>query len=450
MTHALHGERGERKRESTQKLRKPLARILKSIDADSPTASTPQEAGCELAAGKLCLSSGKIGREEKGRRKRPGSDAPRGRAQGALRSDSDEASTTVTADNNSTKLILASTRMESQPLRFPDLGMDLGIIEKAVTQFNSLKGRLRVSVTHSCQLHCQFCHQEGIEGHWKPVHIEVDFLLRVVKSYAHLGGMYVELTGGEPTLHPRIADLIDVTADNAHHLTLCTNGLLLNRVQGKITERKINLIKLSLHAMDEKAGSKALLGQAWDLERLKRNVSNALDAGAKIQVIFTHTQVNREHLEPILQLALAWKVDVQVVDLINSPFRRPGATLGYVPGDQTDQIISCHSELRYIARDRAGSILRVYRTPAGARWEVKDYHYGVLHSDMCIGCNLKDDCGEGIYALRVDANGLVKPCLLRGDLQASLPLRGEDSNGAYLKVLAGALGMMMAGHLEWS
>ena len=335
------------------------------------------------------------------------------------------------------------------PIRFvrrPVPGRDYG---ESYRQFNELQGRLRVSVTHACQLHCRFCHQEGIDAHWQKIAIDPGFFSRLVRSYADSGGRLVELTGGEPTAHPKIGALIDVVSDTEAQTILCTNGLKLDRVMPQITAGRIDLIRLSLHATDSGTQAKSLLGQSWSFERLRANVEKALQQRTKFQLIFTHSGQNTQYLASVLELALQWNVDLQVVDLITSRAHRPAEELGYVAGAEGQRIIEARGvRLEREVRDRTGAVLKLYRTPSGQSWEVKDYHFGLLHSSMCGGCKLRQDCGEGIYALRVDSLGVVKPCLLREDLQDTLST--QSSEEAIRSTLGRNLEMMLSGPLQWN
>lgn len=320
-------------------------------------------------------------------------------------------------------------------------------IAPVAQKFNAMQGRLRVSVTHACQLRCRFCHQEGIDRHWEAVHIDPGFLAKIVTAYSNLGGRYIELTGGEPTIHPNIGQLVDAVAGKNRSIILCTNGLRLDRVQDQIERKKFDLIRLSVHATDTSQPTKTLLGAAWNFDLLSRNVENVLPSGVRIQLIFTHTQQNSHYLESVLDLALSWNVELQVVDLIASRANRPAEELGYVGGDEAESVMHRWATLERIVNDRTGAVLKIYRTPKGKAWEIKDFHYGVLHTEMCNGCAKRQICGEGIYALRVDADGIVKPCLLREDLQRTLT---EQDTKEFERVLEGMLRQMLAGGMQWT
>lgn len=316
-------------------------------------------------------------------------------------------------------------------------------IAHAMERFNRKQGKLRVSLTHACQLRCSFCHEEGIEQHWTPTHIGDDQLSAVLASYARLGGRFVELTGGEPLLHPRIATLLEVIAGFRLHSTLCTNGLLLRRVLPQLRKNCVQLVKVSLHAPETSVQTAGLLGRAWSFEKVSAGIRDVLDTGSKIQLLFTLTESNLPGLGRVLDHALRWGVDMQLVDLIRSRSKDARAELGYLGPEVIERHVLPLAALVKTDFDRTGATLKIYRTQAGATWEVKDARFGLYHSEMCSGCRLAADCGEGVYALRVDPTGRFKPCLLRKDLD--VPTSDGLRSGVALDSTIGSLIHLMVG-----
>ena len=300
--------------------------------------------------------------------------------------------------------------------------------QAAVAKFNRMQGKLRVSLTHACQLRCKFCHQEGIEAHWRPVHLQPWRLREMLKSFTALGGHYVELTGGEPLLHPQIGEMLEIAHVHSRHITLCTNGLLLHRVLPALRCGHVQTVKVSLHAPADTPETTALLGRAWKFERVSRGIETALAAGAKVQLLYTLTEKNARGLPAVLDLALKWGVNFQLVDLIRSRNSDMRPELGYLNAELLEKHVAPRARFQNCEFDRTGATLKIYRTSAGASWEVKDSRFGLFHSAMCSGCSLKADCGEGVYALRVDALGRFKPCLLRADLDVQGPAGGRAPN----------------------
>lgn len=44
---------------------------------------------------------------------------------------------------------------------------------------------------------------------------------------------------------------------------------------------------------------------------------------------------------------------------------------------------------------------------------------------MCNGCAKRNECGEGVYALRSGVDGVWKPCLLNHDLNTKFTQLGD-------------------------
>ncbi|MDB5703278.1 MAG: cyclohydrolase subunit MoaA [Sphingomonas bacterium] len=320
----------------------------------------------------------------------------------------------------------------------------------AIELFNRMYGRLRVSVTHQCQLRCHFCHREGIADHWVSRSMAVRNFDALAQAYAQIGGKYLELTGGEPTLHPEIDQLLRLARASGCDVILCTNGLRLDRALAAAEAQCVQLVRLSLHHDgSDPEGARRLLGKGWSFDRIERNLNKLLELDVPVQLIFTHTGANEGQLDAVLRRAFAWGVDVQVVDLIPSRVADSSDELGYRTGEQAELIVSHYAQLEQTVTDRTGAILRRFKTPSGASWEVKDSHFGVLHSGMCARCSLRSKCGEGIYALRIDSLGVIKPCLLRSDLEEIMPI--ESTAGHQIEgILEGAIMRMLADPLDWN
>ena len=81
-------------------------------------------------------------------------------------------------------------------------------------------------LTDGCNLKCLHCYREcepGI-GNW----LDTPEALRILSELAGLGVRTIELTGGEPTIHPRFREIIEFSLRNFKMVALITNGVLLN------------------------------------------------------------------------------------------------------------------------------------------------------------------------------------------------------------------------------
>lgn len=300
-----------------------------------------------------------------------------------------------------------------------DESMHNSVVRPSVNRFNQLSGRLRISVTHSCQLSCKFCHREGIDSHWQPIHMSIEFFQSLVDSFSHIGGREINLTGGEPLMHPQISDLIERASNPQWKLALCTNGLLLERVFPQVERKLLDEIKLSLHATSDDIG-KEMLGEVWSQAKLERNIETAIGLGANIKLNYTYTQVNSSCIEDILHKASKWDVDLMILDLIATRWSENDNGLGRLSVKELETLFAQYARPVGIIADNTGCKLRLYKTPTGKNWTLKDADYGLLFTKMCRNCALRNICGEGVFVLRVDANHVFRPCLLRKDLEQSI------------------------------
>ena len=88
-----------------------------------------------------------------------------------------------------------------------------------------------VTITSACNLDCPICYVHNKnEGAF---HMTVDDFGRILDHLReeHAGEVdLVNLTGGEPTLHPQLLELLELARDaGVHRVSICTNGLRLAR-----------------------------------------------------------------------------------------------------------------------------------------------------------------------------------------------------------------------------
>lgn len=314
----------------------------------------------------------------------------------------------------------------------------------ALDVFNRHVGRLRVSVTHACQLHCLFCHQEGIENHWRPIHMPPTTFSAMLSAFSSLGGREVNVTGGEPLVHPHISELLSILSGFDGYRALCTNGLLLERVADLITPSSIDEVKISVHAQDDIVG-KQLLGRAWSKEKLGRGLEFLAVAGVNFTMNFTVTSSNRHELVSVLDLAEEFGGNVLIIDLISTRWNPEQRGLGRVEFNEAERLVRGRATHLQRMVDRTGCVMDRYVRPDGRFITIKDVTKGLMHTGMCAGCSVKDRCGEGVFVLRADAERTLRPCLLRRDLERrDLNVDVDDSVGNWTIRLRDMIEFMMA------
>jgi radical SAM protein with 4Fe4S-binding SPASM domain len=98
--------------------------------------------------------------------------------------------------------------------------------------FISSQGRyypeaLHVELTTLCNLHCHFCYRQA-GPHQSESRLPTSQLLNILGGLAEKGLRVVEITGGEPLLHPDLKSITDFCGNTFQLTSVLTNGTLIN------------------------------------------------------------------------------------------------------------------------------------------------------------------------------------------------------------------------------
>ncbi len=118
--------------------------------------------------------------------------------------------------------------------------LDLGLRMIAHVWKNRLAGRQRYSIVtmleplETCNLTCKGCgrireYRESVIEKKKMVPLE-----KCLEIAAEAGAPVVSIAGGEPLIHPQIAEIVAGIIAQKRYVFLCTNGLLMERAMEKI------------------------------------------------------------------------------------------------------------------------------------------------------------------------------------------------------------------------
>ena len=104
--------------------------------------------------------------------------------------------------------------------------------------------KIYIEITNNCNLDCSFC--IGNKRNKKFISVE-EFKVLLLKLEGFTKYLYFHVMG-EPLLHPKINELIDLASEN-YNVNITSNGYLIKRIENNTNIRQINL---SLHSYDEK------------------------------------------------------------------------------------------------------------------------------------------------------------------------------------------------------
>ena len=128
-----------------------------------------------------------------------------------------------------------------------------------------------------CNLACIGC---GRIREYKPVldkMMPVETALAAVKES---GAPIVSIAGGEPTIHPKIDEIINTLVAQKYFVYCCTNGLLLERVMDKVPPSKYLSWVVHMDGMEEKHDES--VARKGVFKRAVNVIESALDRGYRV------------------------------------------------------------------------------------------------------------------------------------------------------------------------
>jgi GTP 3',8-cyclase len=142
----------------------------------------------------------------------------------------------------------------------------------------------RISVTDRCNIRCFYCMpEEG--GEYAPISRQLSFreVVRAASTGVRLGIQKIRLTGGEPLLRPRLADLVaSLAALRLADLALTTNGVLLASQAKMLRDAGLRRLNIHLDTLDPRRFFE--ITRRNDLHRVLAGIEAALSLGFAIKL----------------------------------------------------------------------------------------------------------------------------------------------------------------------
>lgn len=128
---------------------------------------------------------------------------------------------------------------------------------------------LSVSLTYHCSRGCSFCYARGLKEKFREHMTPENFSLLCDWALAQ-GWRCVRLIGGEPTEHPRFAELLEIAGRKGLTVYVTTNGLFGPELNAPLAARQVRSI---CYSYPQEEASPA------QLEAFRRNFAHSADHG---------------------------------------------------------------------------------------------------------------------------------------------------------------------------
>ena len=166
---------------------------------------------------------------------------------------------------------------------------------------------LYLYITDKCNLKCKHCWIDG--DVMKEQFIDYDILEEVVSQMIDMGLLQVNITGGEPLLHPRFIDIIHLFCKSNISIYLNTNGILLDEGICDELGRYQKLIRCSV-SLDSSQPNihDRIRGKKNAFQETVLGIKRLIGVGIPCEIIFTIQEANKHQIKEIYDLACSLNV----------------------------------------------------------------------------------------------------------------------------------------------
>lgn len=258
----------------------------------------------------------------------------------------------------------------------------------------SEKMSMRVKITGACNLNCGFCHKEGGNNISNITLTQIDEICEFAKNH---GFNQVHLTGGEPTRHKQLIEIVRKVV--AHGLTcaLTTNGQFPTTLLAQFKQAGLDRCNFSIHTVDPVEWSR--IQGSRDDNQSRKQIDQVLANIEASQKLGLNTRINTV-------VGDDYSFAIGVVERLGNK----GLDIRLLDNFESDislaniDLLLNEIEAKPISEERSDSSNQYrlkYQTNFGPV-TVKSIKLAKLET-MCQNC--QESCKEGFYTVRVEAIG---------------------------------------------
>lgn len=175
-------------------------------------------------------------------------------------------------------------------------------VEKLIAGESVMPVTCEIDPSNRCQLSCNFCMFESLRH--EPEDLSFNIYRHLLIDLKKIGTKSITFTGGgEPTMNPNFAEMVDLAETFKFEYGLITNGLRLSRIE---RPDRFKFIRVSLDAATSKTYQR--LKKATCFDRVIGNITHAIRRGALVGISYVVNEINRDEIEKAQKLAKELRV----------------------------------------------------------------------------------------------------------------------------------------------
>jgi cyclic pyranopterin phosphate synthase len=295
---------------------------------------------------------------------------------------------------------------------------------------------LRISLTDKCNMRCVYCMAEDMVFTPSDELMTTLEILRLVNIFARLGIDKIRLTGGEPSIHPDLIEIVrGIRATGIRRISMTTNGLRLAELAKPLKAAGLERVNVSVDTLDPERFHRVT---RWGkLDKVLDGIHAAEAYGLtplKINAVVARG-FNEDDVVDLARLTLTHPWQVRFIEMM--PFGEVAHFAQDAVVSQTEIIQRIEAELGALMPVDDGKLdgeARLYRL-AGALAAIG--FISTVTNPFCASCTRS----------RLTADGKLRLCLLRDDEGDLLtPLRSGATDAEMEQLIRGLIWRKPWGH----
>lgn len=167
-----------------------------------------------------------------------------------------------------------------------------------VCRFMSAPLYADISVTDRCNLSCAYCYANATIQNSS--NMDVALFEKISAELEMCGVHYLRIAGGEPLMHPKISDILNIAGQRKLLTSMSTNATLIDAAMADLIHRSgINWVVVSLDGADEKVNN--LTRGCYD--QVISGIEYLIRANVHTKIAAVITSANYMHYKEIIKLA---------------------------------------------------------------------------------------------------------------------------------------------------
>ncbi|MBF0259034.1 MAG: 12,18-didecarboxysiroheme deacetylase [Desulfamplus sp.] len=194
--------------------------------------------------------------------------------------------------------LYCSTVEPSDTLRY---ARHSGKLPSHLLQFSSDKKPVVVwNMTRRCNLRCVHCYAQSEDISYDN-ELTHEQSIAMIDDLAQFGAPVLLLSGGEPLVHPRLAEYAEYAVKKGMRAVISTNGTLITKEKAKILkEIGLSYVGISLDGLEETHDK--FRGIKGSFQKALQGIRNCQEAGIKVGLRFTINKRNVHEIPGIFDL----------------------------------------------------------------------------------------------------------------------------------------------------